>query len=150
MVACHGKLGTLFLDKEIVQLFLLGELIAQADAVVIDAETDNHFALVRHEGQSTRCSVALIFGFLYFLDQCHGHFVVVVAYGGCLTPYGLPGLIEVCILHVGYLEAIQQVGFLHAFRRMFVLGQFQSQMTGFYHRPSFVAHLVGGPSVVGQ
>ena len=44
-----------------------------------------------------------------------------------LTPYGLPGLIELLGLFLGDCEAVHKVGLLHAFRGVLVLGQFEAQ-----------------------
>ena len=46
MVSSHRKLTALLLDEEIVQILLLGELITEPDAVVIDAETDGNLPLL--------------------------------------------------------------------------------------------------------
>ena len=45
VVAGHSELSMFLLDKKIVQLLLLRELVTEADAVVVDAETDGHLAL---------------------------------------------------------------------------------------------------------
>ena len=44
MVASHRKLTHLLLDQEVVQILLLGELITESDAIVIDTETDQNGA----------------------------------------------------------------------------------------------------------
>ena len=76
MVASHGKLRVLLLDDEIDETVLLGKLIAEAHAVVIDAEADVHLA---------SCVV---------LGETDEKLVVVVADSGRLAPDGLPGLVE--------------------------------------------------------
>lgn len=76
VVACEGKLGELFLDDEVGEAALLGELIAEAEAVVVEAEADVH-----------EVAGALLF-------HTYEEFVVVVADGRLLAPYGVPGLIK--------------------------------------------------------
>ena len=108
MIACHGKLGMLLLDDEIIQTFLLWELIAQAHTIIIYTETDGDVAL--------RSS----------LVQIYLHLVVMVADGGGLAPYWLPGFIESRCLAASFSKTIHQAGFLHTLRGMFILSQFQS------------------------
>ena len=45
MIACHGKLGMLLLNDEIVQAFLLRELIAQTHTIIIYTEADGDVTL---------------------------------------------------------------------------------------------------------
>ena len=45
VIASHCKLGALLLDEEVIELLLLGELVAEADTIIVDAETDPDFAL---------------------------------------------------------------------------------------------------------
>ena len=132
MIACHRKLGMLFLDDEIVKAFLLRELIAQAHTIIIYTETDSDVTL-------GRCLV-----------QVYLHLVVVVTDGSSLTPYWLPGLIEGRCLAAGLCETIHQTGFLHALRGMLILSQLQSEMRWLAHSLSLIAHLVGRLSLFGQ
>ena len=88
VVARHGKLGVLFLDDKVVQVLLLRELVAQAHAVVVDAEAYH--------------DVAVVFG----LVECHGQLVVVVAYRALLAPHGAPRLVVGRCLGLGQREAV--------------------------------------------
>ena len=45
MVACHRKLRALLFNEEIVKLWLLWELIAETDTVVINTEANQNGAL---------------------------------------------------------------------------------------------------------
>ena len=124
MVACHRKLRHLFLDEEIVELLLLGELITETDTVVIDAETDKDLAVVRRLRQGRRILVVLVADVLG------------------LSPYGLPGLIEGRGLFLGEREAFHQVGFLQTFRGVLVFGQDKSQVRGLHNLATLVGHLI--------
>ena len=75
MITRHGKLGHLLLNQEVVQVFLLRELIAEADAIVVHAEADNDGA---------GC----------ILLKGHSQFVVAVTDGFGFAPYRFPCLIE--------------------------------------------------------
>ena len=108
MIACHGKLGMLLLDDEIVQTFLLWELIAQAHTIIIYTETDGDITL--------RSS----------LVQVYLHLVIVIADGSGFTPYRLPGFIESRCLAASFSKTIHQAGFLHTLRGMLILRQLQS------------------------
>ena len=110
MIASHRKLRALFLDDEIVQLLLLGELITESDTIVVDTETDDN----------------LTFGGR--LKQSGSKLVVVVTDGGCLTPYGFPGLIERRGLFLFDLKTIHQISLVRPFRRVTILSQFQSKV----------------------
>ena len=90
MVAGHGKLREFFLDLEVSKIVLQGELIAEAQAVVVQAETDLH--------HGAAC-----------LFQADEHFVVMVPDLCFFAPDRLPGFIETAILHVGEGEAILEV-----------------------------------------
>ena len=46
VVAGHGKLTALLLNEEVVQLALLGKLVAETDTFIVDAEADDDGALV--------------------------------------------------------------------------------------------------------
>ena len=90
MVARHGKLRVLFLDDEIHQVFLCRELVAQAHANVINAETDGYLPVRRR------------------LEEVHGHLVVVVAYLAILSPYRRPRLVERRAADAFHLEPVEQ------------------------------------------
>ena len=95
MIARHGKLRVLFLNEEVVQRLLLGELIAQSHAIVVDPEANDDIAMGSQ------------------LVKIYLQFIVLIAYGGRLTPHGFPRFIEGRRLGVGNLETVHQVGFLH-------------------------------------
>ena len=116
-------------DEEIVEFVLLGELIAQSHAVVVDTETD---------GDAPVGSL---------LEQVDSQLVVVVADGGGLTPYGFPRLVEGAGLRVGHGEAFHQVGLVVSPAGMFVFCQFKSEPAGFHHVLALVGELVGGTAV---
>ena len=75
MITRHGKLGHLLLNQEVVQVFLLRELIAEADTIVVYAEADND-------------------GAGGILLKRNSQFVVVVTDGFGFAPYRFPCLIE--------------------------------------------------------
>ena len=132
MVAGHGKLRVLLLDDEVVEVVLLGELVAQAHAVVVDAEADDDVAVA---------------GLLKEVDR---HLVVVVADGRGLAPYGLPGLIKGGLRAALLSEAVHQAGLIKALAGMFLLGQLKAEMGGLDYRFLLVAHLIGRHAVAGQ
>ena len=142
MVACHRKLRVLILDEEVVQLFLLRELIAESDAVVIDTKTDDHLTDLTIQGQSFFFAFALIFRLLDGLVQGHCKFVVVVTDVLGLTPYGLPGLVKLLGLFLDNLEAVHQVGLVQTFRGVLVLRQFESEERRPYHFTTLIGHLI--------
>src|SRR5690349_22961720 len=71
------ELGELVADAHLVQLRLIRELVAEADAVVERAEHDRERALRR-----------------ILLDQAYAQLVVVITHIAALTPRLLPGFIE--------------------------------------------------------
>ena len=88
VVAGHRELGELLLDHEIGQGLAGGELVAEAETVVEEAEAHVHELVA------------------VGLAQFHEQFVVVVAYLGLLSPHGLPHLVEGVGLGAGQLEAL--------------------------------------------
>ena len=132
MVARHGELSMFFLDNEVVERFLLRELIAQAHTIVIDTETNGDVALGRS------------------LVQVDLHLIVVVADGGSLSPYRFPSLIKGGSLAAGLGETVHQVSLLHAFAGMLVLCQLQTEMGWLDDCLSLVGHLVSRLSLVTQ
>ena len=92
MVARHGKLSLLFLDDEICEHSFLRELIAEADAVVIDAEAYLHLAVV--------------FG-LVETDQ---QLIIVIANTAVLAPDRMPCLVEARRCDTGEGETAHEVG----------------------------------------
>ena len=92
VVARHGKLGMFFLDDEVVEVLLQGEFVAEAQAVVEEAEAEDDVTV------------------LCLLVERHSHLVVVVADFLLFSPDGLPGLVERGGLHAGQGEAVHQAG----------------------------------------
>jgi hypothetical protein len=76
MVSGKSEPCKLFLYDEVVKILLSRELIAEAESVVIETETDGHPAFCRG------------------LHEVYEKFVVIVPDLGLLTPYRLPGLVE--------------------------------------------------------
>ena len=76
MVTSHGKLRMFFFNDEVNKFLLYGELISQANALVVYSETDVHQSLGLR------------------LRHFHQQFVIMIADISCLTPNGLPGLVE--------------------------------------------------------
>ena len=92
MVASHGKLSTLLLNHEIVQVLLQRELITEAHTIVEQTEADNDVPILR------------------LLVERHSQLIIVVTDLLYFTPYRFPSLVEsgsLCILH---REAIHQTG----------------------------------------
>ena len=113
VVARHAELGALVPDEEVDEVGLRGELIAEAKAVVVEAEAEDDAAVVGP-----------------WLAEGDAEFIVVVADVARLAPNGLPGLIEragLCLLH---LEAVHQVGLLHPLAGVLVACQFESEVRG--------------------
>ena len=150
MIAGHGKLCQLLLDQEIVQFLLLRELIAQSDAVVIDAEADDDRAVALIECPSALARICSHLVVFMLLVQDHRQFIVVVAYGGRLSPDGFPSLVESRDLVVLNGKALHEVRLVHSRRGMLVLGQFQSQVRRFHHSLPLVGHFIRRPSIVGN
>ena len=80
VVAGHRKLGEFLLDDEIIEFLFAREFIAEAQAVVEEAEAEVHPAL----------SAILL--------KFHEQLVVIVAYALLLTPYRVPDLITASVL----------------------------------------------------
>ena len=76
VVAGERELRELIFDDERLQVFLFGELVAEAEAVVEEAEANDHDAV--------GCR----------LLQRNGEFVVVIADLALLAPNRLPGFVE--------------------------------------------------------
>ena len=127
MVTRHRELAVLLLNEEIVQVLLLGELIAEANTVVIDTETYHHLTIAL-TGLQTGFACFGRHRLTPLLRQSRNILVIMVADGGRLTPYGTPGLIEGRGLLLDQLKAIHQVALLHAQRGMFVPSQFQAKV----------------------
>ena len=123
MVARHGKLRMFLLDDKVHQVLLPGELVAQAHAVVVDAEADVH--------------IAVRLG----LTKLHQQFVIVVADVLHLAPDRLPGLVKGRRRGLHHFKTVHQVG---------SSVQLQTQATGFDDGAVFVVHGVGGHAAGGQ
>ena len=132
MVACHDKLGVFFLNDEIVERFLLWELIAQTHTIIIYAEANDDVTVGRS------------------LIQVYLHFVIIVANGSSLTPYRLPCLIKRRGLASCFGESVHQIGFRHTLAGMLVLGKLQSEVRGFTYCLALITHLVGRLSITSQ
>ena len=96
MVSCHGKLCVLLLYHEVVELLLLRKFVAQSHSIVVYAEADSDVPLG------------------LWLVEVHLHLVIVVAYGSRFSPYRAPRLVEACNLVACLLEAVHEVGLVHA------------------------------------
>ena len=129
VIARHGKLRVLLLHHKVVERLLLGKLVAQSHAVVVDTKTDKDVAVGGR------------------LAERDGQFVVVIADGRCLAPHGFPSLVKRSGLGVFNGEAPHEVGLVHSLGGVLGLGQFQSETRRLDHRPVLVAHLVGGHTV---
>ena len=133
MVLGHRELGELVLDHEIDQVRLLGEFVAEAQAVVVETEAHYHRDAVLFEGD--------------------GHLVVVVADDGFLSPHRLPGFVETGCLHILQGEAALHVHRL-AVALALVPGGFgdidlfspesEAELAGLHHLPPVVLQFVGG------
>ena len=103
MVARHGKLGQFFFNPEAHQGVLDGELIAKAEAVVVQAETDLH-----HRGPLLR-------GVVHTLHRANGllqgdeHLIVVVADLRFFAPDVFPSLVESAVFRVFQYESMGKV-----------------------------------------
>ncbi len=133
VVARHGELGQLLPYHEVDQLLLLRKLIAKTEAVVKQAETDDH------------CAAGLL------LREAHGQLVMVIADGTALAPYRLPGLVDGGSLRCGQCKPIVKRGagiaaLAHLLTEpgIAAAGQLQPQATGTDHLPALVAEAVGG------
>ena len=94
MVTGHGKLRALFLDDKIREVLLRGKLVAEAEAVVKQAEAQLDETVVGGLGQR------------------HAKLVVMIANAAFLAPYGCPCLVESSGLGLGNLKSAGQIGFL--------------------------------------
>ena len=148
VVARHSELRALLLDEEVIQVLLLREFIAKSNAVVINAEADNHRAVLRHQGQPTVVTIAFINRLFCRLRECHRQFVVMVSDGGRLAPDGCPCLVEGGHLRVGDIEVVHQVVLFHLHRGVLVLGQFQTEVGRQDDGLAFIVHFIHGPPLV--
>ena len=116
MVARHRELGELLLDLEVGQCVLQRELVAESEAVVIQAETHlHHGALAVRVAQVTgvfrvrdaHAPLRFARGFGLLLQR-HQKLVIVVPDGRFLAPDRLPGLVEGVESRVGEGETAVQ------------------------------------------
>ena len=94
MVARHGKLSQFLLNPEAHQGVLNGELIAEAEAVVVKAETDLH-----HRGTLLRRMIHTLHGTNGLL-QGDEHLVVAIADLSLFAPDRFPSLVESAVFRV--------------------------------------------------
>ena len=128
MVTSHGNFSHLLLDQEIVQAFLLRELISETNTLVVDPETDHDLTGLTNQSQTFVLSVTAVFRTFGNLLEGRSQLVVVVTDVLGLAPYGLPGLVKLTDLFLDDLELVHQVSFIHALRGMLVLRQDQTEM----------------------
>ena len=88
VVARHRELRKLVHYDEVYEVTLLGKLVAESEAVVEEAETHHHVAVVLR------------------LMKPYRHLVIAVAYLRLLAPYGLPRLVERRSLDARHFEAV--------------------------------------------
>ena len=143
MIASHGKLAALLLDEEVVQVSLLGELITETDAIVVDAETDDDGTTML-TGLQARSTIAVGNTLQPHLRQSCSILVIMIADGGCLAPYRAPRLVERGGFLLDDAETIHQVALVQTHRGMFVLGQLQTEMGGLDDGTTLIRHLVNG------
>ena len=91
VIARHGKFGQLVGHDEVGEFFLLGELIAETESVVEEAEADVHETIVLR------------------LFETHEQFVVVVANATLLAQHGLPSLVEAVVFVAHQFETAEAV-----------------------------------------
>ena len=143
MIARHGKLGTLFLDNEVVQIFLLGELVAEPDTIIVYTETDDDVALQLLYPCTICGRVVWAPEFVLPLHvQGYSQFVIVITNGSCFAPYGFPRLVESRSLFLGDGEALHQVFFVDTERGMTILCQFQTQMGRIDNGLALIRHFI--------
>ena len=127
MVAGEVELGLLPAQGQIVQMLLLGNLIAEAQSVVEEAEAHGHHTA----------------GLL--LLQSQGHFMKMVPHLGIFTPHRTPAPVYGIPAHGHYREAAGQVR-LVAHQSQAAGGNDGQSLVGQFisHRPS------GAPDIEGQ
>ena len=132
MVSRHGKLCLFFLDLEIGELVFQGELVAETQAIVIQAEADLHhgtlavgIAQIRRifgiRGAHTHLGGT---GGLRILLEGNQELVIMVADRGFFSPYRFPGFIFASQFHTRYGESGKQI---------FLVQEFKAQAGGLHH-----------------
>ena len=91
VVARHGKFRQLVGHDKVGEFFLIGELIAETESVVEEAEADVHETIVLR------------------LFETHEQFVVVVANTALLAQHGLPSLVEAVVFVAHQFETAEAV-----------------------------------------
>ena len=92
VVARHGELAHLFLNREVGEILLIGKLISEAETIIEEAETDVHAAIVLR------------------LTEMHEQFIVMIAYAAFFAPHRCPYLIAGRNLGAKNAEARKEVG----------------------------------------
>ena len=115
VVAGHRELSMFFLDDEIIQVLLQGELVTETQTIVEQAEADDDVPI------------------LCLLVECNSQFVVVVADLLHFAPHRLPCFIKGRSLGVCQCETVHQPR---------VVLQFQSQFGGVDDRLSLVRKFI--------
>ena len=100
-VFMEGELCQFVADNEVAEGILLGELIAEAEAVVEEAEADDYRAV-----SVCLCAECRAHG----LAEVDGQFVVVVADVALLAPDSLPGVVYCCAGGAVEDEALAHLG----------------------------------------
>ena len=130
MVAGHCKLCVLLFYYEIVEFVLLWELVAQAHAIIVHAETYDDVAL---------CG---------WLVESNGHLLVVVAYGCSLSPYRFPRLVERRRVGLHNGETVHKVGFFQSLAGVLVSRKLQSEVARLHYGLALVIQLIRRTPVV--
>ena len=103
VIAGHRKLGQLLRDPEVGQSVLHRKFVAEAETVVIKAETDAH-----HGGLLLGGVVHALHGTDRLLES-HEHLIVVVADVRLFAPHGFPRLVERAVCLVFEHKSVCQV-----------------------------------------
>ena len=92
MVSGHGKLRMFFFHHKIGQILLLGKLITETKTIVEQAKAQNNETII----------LGLI--------ERHLQFIVMIAYGRFLSPYGFPRFIKGGRARTNDTETCHKVG----------------------------------------
>ena len=109
MVTSHGKFRPFVLDKEIIKVFLLRELITEAYTIVIYTETNNDVTLAKLLIHAPLAFISSNTWLFPALRQRDSQFIIVVADITCFAPNGLPCFVERRCLRIGNTKTIHQV-----------------------------------------
>ena len=83
------------LDDKVSEVFLLRELVPEANAIVIDTETHDDITVQ------------------ILLEEGHRHLIIVIAYAALLAPHGLPGLVKRRVTGRHHREPVEQRILIH-------------------------------------